>query len=199
MMTASIDLEQDETFSTHDKSRPHQWIPDEIRFGVRVFSLGLALVAQSSRGICAVLLGDDAAVLRSDLAGRFPGAVFVDGGEELDTIVAKVVALIESPSGVLDEPLDLRGSEFQRRVWHALRQIPAGSTASYTDIAERLGMPAAARAVARACAANPLAVVVPCHRVVTKDGKLSGYRWGVDRKRLLLDREAVAEVDPEAD
>lgn len=198
-MTALIDMQRTETRSTHDDARSHQWVPDEIRVAIRAFSLGLALIAQSSRGICAVLLGDDAELLRGDLAMRFPGALFVDGGEELDAIATRVVALIESPSGVLDEPLDLRGSEFQRRVWHALRQIPAGSTASYTEIAERLGMPAAARAVARACAANALAVVVPCHRVVTKDGRLSGYRWGVDRKRSLLDREARSSVDPAAD
>jgi AraC family transcriptional regulator of adaptative response/methylated-DNA-[protein]-cysteine methyltransferase len=167
-----------------------QWIPDEIRFDIGSFSLGLVLVAQSVRGICAVLLGDDGDELREDLARRFPGAALVDDGVGLETLTTRVIEFIESPARGLDAPLDMRGSEFQRRVWHALRQIPAGSTASYSDIAHRMGMPGSARAVARACATNPLAVVVPCHRVLTRDGKLSGYRWGVQRKRALLEKEA---------
>jgi AraC family transcriptional regulator of adaptative response/methylated-DNA-[protein]-cysteine methyltransferase len=169
----------------------HRWVPDEIRFGLGTFSLGLVLVAQSSRGICAVLLGDDADALSRDLAARFPNASLLDGGGGIEPLVAKVVELIESPDRRLDEPLDLRGSEFQRRVWHALREIPAGATASYTEIANRLGMPNGARAVAGACAANPLAVIVPCHRAITSDGRLSGYRWGVERKRSLLEAEGA--------
>ncbi len=167
-----------------------QWVPDEIRFDIGSFSLGLVLVAQSSRGVCAVLLGDDGEVLRRDLASRFKGAMLIDDGARLKTLTANVIECLESPARGLDETLDMRGSEFQQRVWHALLQIPSGSTASYTDIAQRIGMPDSARAVAQACAANPLAVVVPCHRVVTRDGKLSGYRWGVQRKRTLLEREA---------
>ena len=167
-----------------------QWIPDEIRFDIGSFSLGLVLVAQSSRGVCAVLLGDDADELRRDLANRFPGAALIDDCAGLETLTAKVVEFVESPARGLDIPLDMRGSEFQRRVWHALQQIPAGSTTSYSDVAHRMGMPGSARAVARACATNPLAVVVPCHRVLTSDGRLSGYRWGVQRKRALLEKEA---------
>jgi AraC family transcriptional regulator of adaptative response/methylated-DNA-[protein]-cysteine methyltransferase len=176
---------------TPDQREPkRQWVPDEIRFAIGSFSLGLVLVAQSSRGVCAVLLGDDGDELRRDLASRFPGAPLLDDAAGLETLTAKVVEFVESPAHGLDVPLDMRGSEFQRRVWHALRQIPAGSTASYSDVAHRMGMPGSARAVARACATNPLAVVVPCHRVLTSDGKLSGYRWGVQRKRALLEREA---------
>ncbi len=166
------------------------WVPDEIRFDIGTFSLGLVLVAQSSRGVCAVLLGDDHAELRRDLESRFPGASLIHDSARLESLTGKVTAFVESPSRGLDVPLDMHGSEFQLRVWHALQQIPAGSTASYTDIANRIGMPKSARAVAQACAANALAVVVPCHRVVARDGKLSGYRWGVQRKRSLLEKEA---------
>ena len=137
-----------------------------------------------------MLLGDDGDELREDLARRFPGAALIDDGAGLETLTAKVVEFLESPARGLDAPIDMHGSEFQRRVWHVLQQIPAGSTASYSDVANRMGMPGSARAVARACATNPLAVVVPCHRVLTSDGKLSGYRWGVQRKRALLEKEA---------
>ena len=166
------------------------WVPDEIRFDIGTFSLGVVLVAQSSRGVCAVLLGDDGAELRDDLGRRFPGATLIPDSAGLESLTGKVIEFVESPSRGLDVPLDMHGSEFQLRVWHALQQIPAGSTASYTDIANAIGMPKSARAVAQACAANALAVVVPCHRVVTRDGKLSGYRWGVQRKRSLLEKEA---------
>jgi AraC family transcriptional regulator of adaptative response/methylated-DNA-[protein]-cysteine methyltransferase len=174
-----------------DRRNPtRRWVPDEIRFGIGSFSLGLVLVAQSSRGVCAVLLGDDGDELRRDLAGRFHGAALLEDTAGLETLTAQVIEFIESPTRGLDAPLDLCGSEFQRRVWHTLRQIPAGVTSSYSDIAHRIGAPGSARAVARACAANPLAVVVPCHRVLTSDGKLSGYRWGIQRKRALLEKEA---------
>lgn len=169
-----------------------QRVPDEIRFDIGNFSLGLVLVAQSSRGICAVLLGDDGDDLRQDLTSSFPGAKLIADRPGLESLTAKVIAYVESPASGLEVPLDMRGSEFQKRVWQALRQIPVASTASYTDIANRIGMPNSARAVAQACAANALAVVVPCHRVVRSDGKLSGYRWGVRRKRTLLEREAVS-------
>lgn len=151
-------------------------------------SLGLALVAQTSRGIAAILLGDDRAELQRELGDRFPDAQFVDA--KPNGVVAKVVALIDTPAKRFDAPLDLRGTDFQRKVWKALRDIPAGSTATYATIANRIGQPTAYRAVAQACGANPVAVAVPCHRVIRADGGLSGYRWGVERKRALLEREA---------
>jgi AraC family transcriptional regulator, regulatory protein of adaptative response / methylated-DNA-[protein]-cysteine methyltransferase len=137
-------------------------------------------------------MGDDRDALREDLRRRFPGVTLVDGqgGSALGAAVAGVIRFIESPDRHLAMPLDLRGTDFQRAVWRALREIPAGSTASYTDIANRIGRPTSVRAVAQACAANPLAVVVPCHRVVRSDGELAGYRWGLERKRALLDLEA---------
>jgi AraC family transcriptional regulator of adaptative response/methylated-DNA-[protein]-cysteine methyltransferase len=167
-----------------------RWIPDEIRFAIGDCSLGLVLIAQSTRGVCSVLLGDDRDALRRDLETRFDGAVLIEDAHGLEALARSVVAFVESPGSELDVPLDVRGSEFQRRVWNALRQIPAGATATYTEIAERLGMPTGARAVARACATNPLAIVIPCHRVIARDGSLSGYRWGLDRKRALLETEA---------
>jgi len=154
-------------------------------------SLGLVLVARSAAGITAVLLGDDRDALRRDLRERFPLARLVDGGAPMSELVAWVTDFVESSARDLDVPLDMRGTEFQRSVWTALREIPAGSTASYTEIAKRIGRPNSVRAVAQACAANALAVLVPCHRVVRSDGALSGYRWGVERKRALLEREAV--------
>jgi AraC family transcriptional regulator, regulatory protein of adaptative response / methylated-DNA-[protein]-cysteine methyltransferase len=162
----------------------------EIRFAVGECSLGSILVAASERGVCAILMGDDPDELARDLQDRFPRASLIGGEAGFEQIVAKVVGLVESPRLGLDLPLDLRGTAFQQRVWLALRDIPVGETASYTDIAERIGSLKAVRGVARACAANHLAVLIPCHRVVRKDGALSGYRWGVERKRALLDREA---------
>ncbi len=150
-------------------------------------SLGWVLIGQSSKGLCAILMGEDRLALRLSLQERFPKAELIDA--ELEALVAKVVQLVESPGSKLDLPLDLRGTEFQRNVWQALRKIPAGSTVSYAELAERLSLPKATRAVAGACAANHLAVVIPCHRVVRTDGSLSGYRWGVERKRNLLERE----------
>lgn len=164
----------------------------EIQFTVIESSLGMVLVAHGDRGLVAVLFGDDEDSLRWDLERRFPGARLVEGNTELRQLAGRVAAFIESPARGLDVPVDLRGTEFQRAVWHALLEIPPGSTASYSDIAVRLGAPNAARAVAQACAANALAVVVPCHRVRRGDGSLSGYRWGTERKRILLEREAVA-------
>jgi AraC family transcriptional regulator of adaptative response/methylated-DNA-[protein]-cysteine methyltransferase len=162
----------------------------EIRFAVGECSLGSILVAKSERGICAILLGDDPDGLVRDLQARFPRARLIGGDGEFEQLVARVVGFIEAPGLGLDLPLDIRGSAFQQRVWQALRKIPAGSTVSYAEIARRIGSPNSVRAVAQACAANLLAVAIPCHRVVRRDGGLSGYRWGVDRKRALLEREA---------
>jgi AraC family transcriptional regulator of adaptative response/methylated-DNA-[protein]-cysteine methyltransferase len=161
-----------------------------IRFAVGQCSLGSILVAATEKGVCAILLGDDPGALVRDLQDRFPKADFLGGDEGFERLVARVVGLVEAPALGLDLPLDVQGTAFQQRVWQALREIPAGSTASYTELADRMGAPRAVRAVARACAANPIAVAIPCHRVVRHDGGLSGYRWGVARKRALLDREA---------
>lgn len=160
-----------------------------IRFAVGDCTLGAILVAQSQRGICAILLGEDPDRLLRDLQDQFPHAQMVGGDGEFEQLVAHVVGFIEAPSIGLNLPLDVRGTAFQERVWQALREIPPGSTASYTDIAERIGAPRAVRAVAQACGANHIAVAIPCHRVVRRDGDLSGYRWGVERKRELLRRE----------
>lgn len=162
----------------------------EIRFAISTCSLGAILVAQSMRGVCAILLGDDPAMLVHDLQNRFSAAHLMGADAGFEQLVTKVLHFIETPKLGIDLPLDVRGTAFQQRVWQALREIPAGQTASYTDIAQRIGAPKAARAVASACAANPLAVAIPCHRVVRSDGSLSGYRWGVERKRALLEREA---------
>lgn len=161
-----------------------------IRFAIAQCSLGAILVAQSERGVCAILMGDDPDALARDLQDRFPRAELLGGDAGFEQLVAQVVGFVEAPALGLDLPLDLRGTAFQRRVWQALREIPPGSTASYTEIAQRIGAPKAVRAVAGACAANALAVAIPCHRVVRTDGSLSGYRWGVERKRVLLEREA---------
>lgn len=164
----------------------------DIRFAIGECSLGSILVAQSDRGICAILLGDDPNALVRDLQDKFPRANLIGGDEGFEQLMARVVGFVEAPALGLDLPLDVRGTAFQQRVWQALREIPVGSTASYTDIAKRIGSPNAVRAVVQACAANALAVAIPCHRVVRHDGALSGYRWGVERKRVLLEREAKA-------
>jgi AraC family transcriptional regulator of adaptative response/methylated-DNA-[protein]-cysteine methyltransferase len=163
----------------------------EIRFAVGQCALGSVLVAQSARGVCAILLGDDPDALVRDLQDRFPRATFLGGEAAFEQTVARVIAFVEAPARGLDLPLDVRGTAFQQRVWAALRQIPAGSTASYAEIASRIGAPNGSRAVAQACGANPLAVAIPCHRVVRTDGSLSGYRWGVQRKQDLLTREGL--------
>ena len=164
----------------------------EIRFALGECSLGSILVAQSQRGVCAILLGDDPDALARDLQDRFPRGRLIGGDAAFEQLVARVVGLIEAPALGLDLPLDLRGTAFQQRVWQALREIPAGRKASYSDVARRIGAPKSVRAVAQACSANALAVMIPCHRVVRHDGALSGYRWGVERKRALLEREALA-------
>lgn len=160
-----------------------------IRFAVGECSLGAILVAATDLGVCAIFLGDDANILVRDLQDRFPRAELIGGEGDFEQVVARAVGLVEHPALGLGLPLDVRGTAFQQRVWQALQEIPAGSTASYTGIAERIGTPKAARAVARACAANAVAVAIPCHRVVRSDGTLSGYRWSVERKRSLLERE----------
>ncbi len=163
-----------------------------IHFAIAQCSLGAILVAQSERGVCAILLDDDPDALVQDLQERFPKANLIGSDHDYEQRVAQIIGFVEAPATGLDLPLDVRGTAFQQRVWQALREIPPGATASYSDIARRIGSPKAARAVAQACAANTLAVAIPCHRVVRNDGGLSGYRWGVERKRALLEREAEA-------
>jgi AraC family transcriptional regulator of adaptative response/methylated-DNA-[protein]-cysteine methyltransferase len=162
-----------------------------IRFAIGECSLGSILAAVTVKGICAILLGDNPSVLRRELQEHFKVARLIESDEDLGELVAKVVQLVESPWLDLDLPFDLRGTSFEQRVWQAVREIPPGSTASYTDIAERVGEPKEALAVSEACASNILAVAIPCHRVVRKSGGLSGYRWGFKRKRALLAREAA--------
>ena len=162
----------------------------DILFAIGECSLGSILVAKSAKGVCAILLGDDPERLLRDFQDQFPQARLIGGDADFEKLVAEVVGLVEAPRIGLDLPLDVRGTAFQQRVWQALRAIPVGSTASYAEIAERIGSPRAVRAVASACAANMLAVAIPCHRVVKSDGSVSGYRWGVERKRTLLQREA---------
>ncbi len=161
-----------------------------IRFAAGACSLGFILVAISERGVCAILLGDDPGVLARDLKNRFPRARIAGGGAKFEALAAKVIAFVEAPAIGLDLPLDVRGTAFQQRVWQTLRDIPAGATASYAEIAKRIGAPKSARAVAKACAANEIAVAIPCHRAVRADGSISGYRWGVERKHALQKREA---------
>lgn len=160
-----------------------------IRFAVGECSLGSILVAATDRGICAITLGDDPDFLARELQSRFRNADITPGDTAFDSWVATVVGFVEHPETGFDLPLDIRGTAFQCRVWQALREIPPGSTASYADIAKRIGHPTATRAVAQACGANHIAVAIPCHRVVRTDGGMSGYRWGVKRKETLLKRE----------
>jgi AraC family transcriptional regulator, regulatory protein of adaptative response / methylated-DNA-[protein]-cysteine methyltransferase len=165
---------------------------EEIRFAIGQSSLGAILVASSEKGVVAIFIADDPDKLARDLQDRFPKARLVGADKEYEALVARVVGLVEVPALGVDLPLDIRGTAFQQRVWKALQEIPAGKTASYADIAARIGLPKAVRAVAAACAANNLAVAIPCHRVVRSDGSLSGYAWGVERKRKLLLVEAAA-------
>ncbi|WP_278485619.1 bifunctional transcriptional activator/DNA repair enzyme AdaA [Achromobacter insolitus] len=164
----------------------------DIRFAVAQCSLGALLVAASDTGICEIALHEDPEQLVRNLQDRFKAARLIGADAQFEDWVAAVVGFVEDPSRGLDLPLDVRGTAFQRRVWQALREIPVGETATYTDIAERIGSPRAVRAVARACATNNIALAIPCHRVVRTDGSLAGYRWGIDRKRELIAREALA-------
>ena len=161
----------------------------DIRFAIGECSLGPILVAASERGVCAILMGDDPDALALDLQDRFPRARLIGGDKSFERTVAMVVGFVETPAKGLSLPLDVRGTAFQQRVWQALQKIPAGATATYSEIAQRVGAPNAVRAVAGACAANAIAVAIPCHRVVRSDGGLAGYRWGVERKQALLTRE----------
>lgn len=163
---------------------------ETIRFATASSSLGTVLVAATEKGICALTLGDDPRELAADLKRRFPAACLVPGESKPGDLLAKAVRHVESPADEWTLPLDLRGTAFQQRVWQELRRIPAGSTDHYAGVAERIGRPGSVRAVAGACAANPVAIAVPCHRVLRRDGGLSGYRWGVERKRALLERES---------
>jgi AraC family transcriptional regulator, regulatory protein of adaptative response / methylated-DNA-[protein]-cysteine methyltransferase len=168
-------------------------ISNEIAFSIGESALGKVLVARSAVGVCAILIGSDIDQLTSDLAKRFPDSRLVADERQLRDDLSKIVRFIDKPSEELDLPLDMRhGTPFQRRVWDALLAIPCGARVTYAALAQRIGMPNAARAVASACAANAIALGIPCHRVVRSDGTLSGYRWGVERKRALIDREAVA-------
>lgn len=162
-----------------------------IHFALGQCSLGAILVAQSQRGICAILLGDDPEALLNDLQDQFPKAQLIGADPDFERLIAVIVGFVEQPALGLDLPLDVQGTAFQERVWQALREVPAGQRVSYSEIAERIGAPKAVRAVAQACAANRIAVAIPCHRVVRRDGDISGYRWGVERKRQLLDRETA--------
>jgi AraC family transcriptional regulator of adaptative response/methylated-DNA-[protein]-cysteine methyltransferase len=164
---------------------------EEIRFAVGETSLGAILVASSKKGVASILLGTDPDTLVRNLQDRFPKARLIGADGDYEALVARVVGFVEAPNLGLDLPLDVRGTAFQQRVWQALQEIPVGQTVSYAEVARRIGSPKAVRAVAGACAANNLAVAIPCHRVVRNDGSLSGYAWGVERKRVLLDREAA--------
>ena len=165
-----------------------------IRFAIGECSLGSILVAASERGVCAISIGDDPDELARGLQDRFKHAELIGGDAGFEALVARVVGVVEAPQLGQDLPLDVRGTAFQQRVWEALRAIPAGRTASYAEIARKIGAPRSARAVAAACGANPVAIAIPCHRVVHSDGTISGYRWGVERKRKLLEREAEAKA-----
>jgi O-6-methylguanine DNA methyltransferase len=164
---------------------------DEIAFAIGKSALGLVLVARSTIGVCAILIGSEAEELENDLASRYREGKLIRSDERLRDDLQKVARFIETPCQGLDLPLDIRGTPFQRRVWDALRAIRVGATVTYAALARRIGEPNAARAVAKACADNPLALAIPCHRVVRTDGALAGYRWGIERKRSLIDKEAA--------
>ena len=164
-------------------------IATEIRFATAQSCLGVVLVAESEIGICAIMLGDEPNLMVESFKDQFPHAALIGGDAAFDARVAQVVGLIEAPRASFNLPLDIQGTAFQRRVWEALRQIPCGETLTYTELAARIGAPRSVRAVARACATNALAIAIPCHRIVRSDGSLAGYRWGIARKRALLERE----------
>jgi AraC family transcriptional regulator of adaptative response/methylated-DNA-[protein]-cysteine methyltransferase len=165
---------------------------EEIRFAVGQTSLGAIVVASSRKGVAAILLGDDPDELVRELQDRFPNARLLGADTDYEAMMARVVGFVEAPKLGLDLPLDIRRTAFQRRVWQALQAIPFDETAFHAEIAQRIGTPKAVRAVAGPCAANNLAVAIPCHRVVRSDGAISGYAWSVERKRGLLEREASA-------
>ncbi len=179
--------------------KPREGEHPDIRLGVGECSLGAILVAASNRGVRAIMLGDDSKTLARDAETRFPGARLAGEDAAFERMFFKVIAFVEGQTARPEFPINVQGTPFQRRVWQALREIPPGSTASYADIANRIGSPKAVRAVGRACGANPLAVLIPCHRAIRSDGGLGGYRWGLERKRFLLDREAVGNYAPQLD
>ncbi len=173
----------------HPVNDPRTRTSDVIRFAIRRSPIGLILAASTQNGLCCVLIGENSERLRAELICRFPTVVCVPAGESLDGVFAAILRIIEDPFEGSDITLDVRGTEFQKSVWQALRAIPPGRTASYADIAKKIGRPSAMRAVAQACASNNIALAIPCHRVVRSDGSLSGYRWGAERKAALLERE----------
>lgn len=160
-----------------------------IQYSIQPSWLGSCLIAQSERGVCALLLGEEPECLVADLQQRFPKERIVSAGAGAEQLGSEVACWLETPGREFVAPLDIRGTDFQKRVWRALREIPYGQTWHYTQLAEHLGAPGAVRAVGRACGANPIAVAIPCHRVLRRDGALAGYRWGLERKQLLLERE----------
>lgn len=171
---------------------PAGQIQSELRFTLADCYLGSVLIAATEPGLCAIFLGEDPSELVRNLERRFPRSRPIRDDKKLDALASEIIAFIENPSLGFHRPLDIRGTDFQKRVWQALRRIPIGKTATYADIARAIGAPKAVRAVAQACGANPLAVVIPCHRVLRSDGDISGYRWGVERKRKLLESERLA-------
>ena len=183
---------------THSSSRTSSEVrrastaPESLSYAVADGVMGKVLIARSARGVCAILLGEDAEVLTLDLAKRFPKAALALREDAVKDDLARVVRYIETPSIGLELELDVRGTRFQRRVWEALRAVRIGRTVTYTELGEQMTPPSHPRAVASACAANPIAMAIPCHRVVRNDGELAGYRWGIERKRELLTREATA-------
>lgn len=156
-----------------------------VRYTIAECELGFVAVARTAKGLAAAFIGDDAELLASHMEDRFAGAERV----EADDLTARVIAALDSATDDPDIPVDPRGTDFQKSVWRALREIPAGATVTYSELAHRIGRPDSVRAVAAACGANPIAVIVPCHRVIGKDGSLTGYAWGIEKKRMLLERE----------
>jgi len=197
MMTSAKAMQQSQKaeragFRPCKRCRPDRMSsPDAVlRVAIVKSSLGYILLARSAKGVCAILLGESPAVLERDLRQRFAHVRLLGSDADTESLAVQVARVIENPRLGLDLPLDVRGTAFQQRVWRALRAIPAGSRVSYAEVAQRIGAPRSVRAVAQACAANPLAVLIPCHRVVRHDGALSGYRWGIDGKRALLTLES---------
>jgi O-6-methylguanine DNA methyltransferase len=187
-----MDLNIANEFARADSSitSQHDVPSGEIAFATGASALGIVLVARSAHGVCSILIGPEAGELIADLAARFPENSLVQDDRKLDGDLAKILSFMKTPARGLDLELDIHGTPFQRRVWDALCGIPAGRTVTYAALACRIGEPGSARAVANACAANAIALAIPCHRVIRSDGTLSGYRWGVERKRELLAREA---------
>ncbi|MDL2398206.1 methylated-DNA--[protein]-cysteine S-methyltransferase [Rhizobium mayense] len=182
-----------DTISRRELSATRADTSNDIAYSIGNSALGTILVARSAVGVCAILIGSDDGALTNDLAALFPTSRLIPNEPRLRDDVDKVARFIERPEAGLDLPLDMRrGTPFQRRVWDALRAIPCGAMITYAALARRIGEPNAARAVAGACAANAIALGIPCHRVVRSNGTLSGYRWGIERKRALIEKEARA-------